>query len=63
VNKWFFIWDTPKAMPQLAFEVDTAVDLDHVFGSQPDPKAKAGNKTQPETPVETLEPSKQERKV
>jgi hypothetical protein len=63
VNKWFFIWDTPKAMPQLAFEVDTAVDLDHVFGSQPDTKAKAGNKTQPETPIETLEPSKQERKV
>ncbi|KAJ5176568.1 uncharacterized protein N7482_002445 [Penicillium canariense] len=31
-NKWFFIWDTPKVMPELAFEVDTEANPDQIFG-------------------------------
>lgn len=56
-KKWVFIWDTPKAMPQLAFEVDTEANLDHIFGNQADTKAMARKKIKPETPLETLEPS------
>ncbi|OOQ83823.1 hypothetical protein PEBR_32899 [Penicillium brasilianum] len=51
-NKWSFIWDTPKAMPQLAFEVDTTANLDHVFG-QSEVKARARNTGKPEAPTET----------
>lgn len=61
-NKWLFIWDTPKAMPQLAFEVDTTANLDHVFG-QLDVKPRARNKGKPETPPETPDTSSQEPKV
>lgn len=62
-NKCFFIWDTPKAIPQSAFEVDTEANLDHIFGDQADAKAKARKKIKPETPPEALETSTPEPKV
>lgn len=61
-NKWFFIWDTPKTMPQLAFEVDTEADLDHIFG-EADTKGKARTESKPETQPETLDTSSDEPKV
>ncbi|KAJ5908225.1 hypothetical protein N7495_000907 [Penicillium taxi] len=45
-KKWRFTWDSPKAVPQLTFNVDEGADLDYIFGGQqPQPKGNR-NRTQ-----------------
>ncbi|KAJ5495468.1 hypothetical protein N7539_000584 [Penicillium diatomitis] len=58
-NKAYFVWDSPKVMPQLAFEIDKDVSVEDIFGpvtgsrsgQDAQPNEQSTGSSRPEVPV------------